>query len=319
MNDVSTTPAVFNFNTHSVRTIIKDGEPWFVASDVCKALGYLNTSKAVGDHLDADERMIALVPRTPNDSLGVETNAISESGLYALVLRSRKPEARKFAKWVTSEVLPAIRKTGKFDVKTACGPLTKEMRDAIKNMVMERAKGLPHAKQAGAVVKAWSALKSHFGVTYKDIPADKYTEALSLVARMQVEWEIVDEVPAVKPSYHYPLSAADPHDRKYGNDWLSPRVLTDPKNRALELEVVEQLQKDGHDVMGLKMRIIALRDVAVRSESMRSEYESLANSLGAMSERLRVLSLHHGKNVAFSGALNADSRIDRRVYGDQMP
>lgn len=104
----------FTFGTHAIRVITRDNQPWFVATDVCEALGYTNTSKAVGDHLDPDERSSAVVPRTPNDSLGVPTNLISESGLYALVLRSRKPEARKFAKWVTSEVLPSIRQKGSY-------------------------------------------------------------------------------------------------------------------------------------------------------------------------------------------------------------
>lgn len=106
--------STFNFNGHPIRVIVRDGEPWFVATDVCAALGYANTSKAVGDHLDDDERASAMVQRTHNDSLGVPTNIISESGLYALVLRSRKPEARKFAKWVTGEVLPSIRRTGSY-------------------------------------------------------------------------------------------------------------------------------------------------------------------------------------------------------------
>ena len=96
----------FSFGAHAVRVIDRDGSPWFVAADVCAALGYLNTSKAVADHLDADERYNQSLER------GGSLVVISESGLYALVLRSRKPEARKFAKWVTSEVLPAIRKTG---------------------------------------------------------------------------------------------------------------------------------------------------------------------------------------------------------------
>ena len=107
----NTTPAVsvFNFNSNEVRTVSRDGAVWFVAVDVCNALGYSNTSKAIGDHLDADEKA--------NESLGLAgspVNIINESSLYALVLRSRKPEARKFAKWVTSEVLPAIRKTGSY-------------------------------------------------------------------------------------------------------------------------------------------------------------------------------------------------------------
>lgn len=59
----------FNFGAHAVRVITRNGQPWFVASDICQALGYSNTSKAIGDHLDADERSNELVPRTPNDSL----------------------------------------------------------------------------------------------------------------------------------------------------------------------------------------------------------------------------------------------------------
>lgn len=102
-------PAVFDFHAHQVRVVLKDGEPWFVAKDVCDTLGYANSRKAVGDHLDDDEKGV-----TSSDTLGGQQKLaiISESGLYALVLRSRKPEARKFAKWVTAEVLPAIRKTG---------------------------------------------------------------------------------------------------------------------------------------------------------------------------------------------------------------
>ncbi|AQZ99092.1 hypothetical protein B5M06_13345 [Comamonas kerstersii] len=102
----------FNFGSNIVRVISRNNDPWFVANDVCKALGYSNTSKAIADHLDDDERY--------NESLdrGGSLLLISESGLYALILRSRKPEARKFAKWVTSEVLPTIRKTGSYQSDT---------------------------------------------------------------------------------------------------------------------------------------------------------------------------------------------------------
>jgi len=108
------TLTVFNFESHEVRTVLRNGEVWFVASDVCKALGYANTSKAIGDHLDDDEKDITTGYTPGGDQ---KLSIISESGLYALVLRSRKPEARKFAKWVTREVLPAIRKTGTYAVE----------------------------------------------------------------------------------------------------------------------------------------------------------------------------------------------------------
>ncbi|WP_375732421.1 Bro-N domain-containing protein [Xylella fastidiosa] len=105
----------FDFHSHTVRVVMRDGNPWFIASDVCSALNYSNTSKALRDHLDSDERATIEI-HTPNAPLGGPTNIISESGLYALVLRSRKPEARKFSKWITSEVLPSIRKTGEYTI-----------------------------------------------------------------------------------------------------------------------------------------------------------------------------------------------------------
>ncbi|MNY83858.1 hypothetical protein D3C78_00010 [compost metagenome] len=102
----------FNFGVHAVRVFTQNNQPWFVANDVCEALGYSNTSKAIGDHLDEDER--STITNSESRNGGGKLVIISESGLYALVLRSRKPEARKFAKWVTSEVLPSIRKTGSY-------------------------------------------------------------------------------------------------------------------------------------------------------------------------------------------------------------
>lgn len=101
----------FGFGSHAVRVIIRGDEPWFVATDICAALDYKNTSKAVADHLDDDERSNEQLDRS---RMGSKAVIINESGLYALVLRSRKPEARKFAKWVTGEVLPSIRKTGRY-------------------------------------------------------------------------------------------------------------------------------------------------------------------------------------------------------------
>ena len=103
----------FNFGSHTVRVVMRDGNPWFIAKDVCDTLEYKNTSKAVTDHLDEDERYNESLERGGNQVL------INESGLFTLVLRSHKPEARKFAKWVTSEVLPAIRKTGGYSAAAA--------------------------------------------------------------------------------------------------------------------------------------------------------------------------------------------------------
>ena len=104
MNEIS----VFNFQGNEVRTVIKDNEPWFVAKDICDVLGLGNITEALRN-LDDDELSSEILK---SGNQGREMKLVSESGLYALVIRSNKPNARKFRKWITSEVLPSIRKHG---------------------------------------------------------------------------------------------------------------------------------------------------------------------------------------------------------------
>lgn len=101
---------VFNYNGNEVRTIQKDGEPWWVLKDVCEVLG-LSSPHKVFDRLDEDEKGRNQIP-TPGGEQ--EMTVINESGLYNVILRSDKPEAKPFRKWVTSEVLTSIRKHGAY-------------------------------------------------------------------------------------------------------------------------------------------------------------------------------------------------------------
>ena len=106
MTDIQT----FRYQNNEVRTVEMNGEPWFVLKDVCEVLG-LGNSRMVSDRLDEDEKGVSQI-----DTLGGVQNAtiISESGLYNVILRSDKPEAKPFRKWVASEVLPSIRKHGAY-------------------------------------------------------------------------------------------------------------------------------------------------------------------------------------------------------------
>lgn len=102
------TPQIFNFEQNEVRTVLVNDEPYFVGKDVADVLGYSNPQKAIRDHVDLEDK-------TQNDSFTVNGTAvvlINESGLYSLILKSKLPSAKKFKRWVTSEVLPAIRKHG---------------------------------------------------------------------------------------------------------------------------------------------------------------------------------------------------------------
>jgi prophage antirepressor-like protein len=111
-----TEPAISTFTfspndtlSMSLRAIMIDGEPWFSAKNVCEALGYANVSQSLTDHVDHEDKRIVSI-----GSAGRAPWAINESGLYSLILRSHKPEAKMFKRWITKEVLPAIRKHGAY-------------------------------------------------------------------------------------------------------------------------------------------------------------------------------------------------------------
>lgn len=99
----------------SIRSVVIDGEPWFVGKDVAEILGYSNSSKALIDHVDEDDKL----NNKSLSSLGQRGGwIINESGLYSLILSSKLPKAKEFKHWVTSEVLPSIRKHGLYATDT---------------------------------------------------------------------------------------------------------------------------------------------------------------------------------------------------------
>ena len=102
----------FGYDDQLVRTVLIDDTPWFVAKDVCAALGLSDVSMSVSK-LDDDEKLVQKIFVSGQNR---DMVIINESGLYTLILRSNKPEAKKFRKWVTSEVLPSIRKNGVYDI-----------------------------------------------------------------------------------------------------------------------------------------------------------------------------------------------------------
>jgi len=132
-----------------VRTVEIDGEPWLVGKDVALALGYSNTKDALTRHVDKEDRRGS---RFTTPSGEQQMTVINESGLYSLVLGSKLPTARKFRRWVTAEVLPAIRGTGRYEGK----PMTPAQLIAAQAQVLVEMEGRMEAVEA----KADAALKA---------------------------------------------------------------------------------------------------------------------------------------------------------------
>ena len=102
----------FNFESQEVRTVIKNNEPWFIGNDLAEVLGYKNKSDALQKHIDKEDKDEIAI----RDSIGRMQNTpiVNESGMYALIFGSKLPKAKEFKRWVTSEVLPSIRKHGMY-------------------------------------------------------------------------------------------------------------------------------------------------------------------------------------------------------------
>lgn len=165
---IATSVASFSFENFSVRAINRNGEIWFVAADVCAAID-LGTEQI--RRLDDDEKGLHLT-QTPGGKQ--EMSIINESGLYALILRSRKPEAKRFRKWVTSEVLPAIRKTGTYSLT-----ISKAQQGELATLIAER---FPSGKDRPY---AWSRFNNHFRLaSYKDLPSSRFEEACEYIKQM---------------------------------------------------------------------------------------------------------------------------------------
>lgn len=138
MNTLASTSALvpFDFEGRQIRVFTDEqGEPWFVAADVCHVLGIGNPRQAM-TRLDDDEKGV-ISTDTPGGMQPVAT--VNEPGLYTLVLGSRKPEAKRFKRWVTHEVLPAIRRTGSYTVPglaTAPSPLSSDKQDSVGALLL---------------------------------------------------------------------------------------------------------------------------------------------------------------------------------------
>lgn len=129
------TPFTFPVTGQPVRTILRDGDPWFVGKDAATILEHTNTRKAIRDHVPAAHR--GGNESFPLSELGLDpqTVMISEAGLYRLIMRSNTPLAERFQEWVTAEVLPAIRRTGSYSAASVTHALPQDYEEALEALL----------------------------------------------------------------------------------------------------------------------------------------------------------------------------------------
>lgn len=184
----------FNFGKRQVRTLLIGYQPWFVASDVSAALLYSEAS-AMTRHLDEDEKGLSIVQTHGGDQ---EMLVINESGLYSAILRSRKAEAKLFKKWVTAEVLPAIRKHGRYEVgsgkmATLIGTVIgSDGEHVLDRVIDQKANAMPTVLRRSFKHTIKSRLRTRFNVQKTAlIPAEELANACNFVAAYVFEGDLL--------------------------------------------------------------------------------------------------------------------------------
>ncbi|MEW5890074.1 MAG: Bro-N domain-containing protein, partial [Pseudomonadota bacterium] len=164
---MSTELIPFDFEGRQVRVVTDaQGEPWFVAADVCAALHLPDTHKAVA-RLDDDEKGRNSIPTLGGDQ---EMTVVNEPGLYSLVLGSRKPEAKRFKRWVTHEVLPAIRKTGRYALSgTPALPAPTQDRVCSILLIGEAVAKVPGVKPGIAMAATLTCIQENTGLAVETL------------------------------------------------------------------------------------------------------------------------------------------------------
>ena len=195
-------PTVFNFNNSDLRVFDRNGNPWFAAADIATIFNIANIRKRL-DSLDEDERCSLKLQR------GGTLTIVSESGMWTLVLRSdaaleKGTPAYKARKWVTKEVLPAIRKTGQYSATEESSevvPLTPRQQYKIQRAVAERAKG-SHVH----FNTIYKAIKIYFKVAkYDQIPASRFDECINFIQTVDLRIpEVLSDQPVEFPKPQLP-------------------------------------------------------------------------------------------------------------------
>ena len=179
----------FNFNQNQIQVINKDGEAWFVASEIAAMFGYRDAANLTRI-LDDDEKGTHNVSTLGGKQ---DVSVINESGFYHAAFKSRKAEVKPFRKWVTTEVLPAIRKTGGYQIgqKTTADDRT-GLRQAVAALVGR--KGIDYSS-------AYSMIHQRFNVgAIEDLPAEKLPEAVAYVHALTLHTGLVGEVLDAEPA-----------------------------------------------------------------------------------------------------------------------
>lgn len=228
---ISQVSSPFIFQDHQIRTVIENDQLWFVAKDVCSALDISWNGATLKPLPESWQGMLKF--HTPSGKQNLRT--ISEPAVYKLAFRSNKSQADEFTNWIAGEVVPSIRKTGKYDIQeqpALSSTLTPEQQCTLQNMV----KAL--VERGGIYANIWSRFNNHFRLgSYKQLPQSRMGEAVHYLMTLEVKPKVLPEtsilaLPRAKPNPLFDFAQA-----QYINKSLSNKAC------QLTMDIEKQLNE----------------------------------------------------------------------------
>ena len=190
----------------SVRTIIIDGEPYFVGKDVAQILGYSNHRKALIDHVDAEDKAV-----TKCDTLGgvQQITIINESGLYSLILSSKLATAKKFKRWITHEVIPEIRETGTYSV------IPKDFPQALRAYADEVEKNALLKEKNKMLLEQTETLEASLNIANRFYTVAKYNKKYEMNWNMKTSQKIGKKMTAYCKGNGFEIKICETNDERF--------------------------------------------------------------------------------------------------------
>lgn len=244
---------IFNFHGQNVRTVTINDEPYFVGKDVAEILGYSNSKDALAKHVDAEDKQViqrsqnATLENIPNRGLTI----INESGLYSLILSSKLPQAKEFKRWVTSEVLPAIRKHGGYltdskiqealqdpDTIIKLATQLKEERAKVGRLQIELEEAQKQARYLDLIIESKGAVRvsqiaADYGMSAKQF--NKNLHELGIQHKVNGQWILYKK----HMGKNYTDSATFDYQDKHGQNQVNMTTTWTQKGRLFLYELLK--------------------------------------------------------------------------------
>ncbi|MGV6478758.1 BRO-N domain-containing protein [Pantoea agglomerans] len=291
-----------DFQGIHLQPITNNAEIWLTASQIGYALQYAD-DKAVqriySRHADEFTEKMTGVVRVTTPYGEQMARAFSLRGAHLIAMFARTDVAKEFRRWVL-DILE--REAGNQIIE----PLKSKVRQCTATQLTplrQTAERLITTGLGKIYPDIWKLVHRRFDVEHiHQLQPEQISEAIEYLNVLEGEYLSKASVPAMdQKRYHFPVETADPHDRRFGNAWMTPHVILDERNRAPELELLEALTRDGYDISGAQIRIHAMYAIVRQFIDLQNGLADAVHHISAANNKIKNLTVERGSNVSFSG------------------